>query len=75
MQHGDMEKLKSYLAGAEVTQKAFADMIGIHESVVSRFISGGAKPSLKTAGIIEQVTRGKVPAGCWFTDTVKGGGV
>jgi len=75
MQHGDMEKLKSYMAGAKVTQKAFADMIGIHESVVSRFISGSAKPSLKTAGIIEQVTRGKVPAGCWFADTVEGGGV
>jgi len=70
-----MKKLKSYLAGAEMTQRAFADMIGIHDSVVSRFISGGAKPSLKTAGIIEKVTRGEVPANCWFTYTVQGGGV
>lgn len=61
-----MEKLAAYLSASMTSQRAFAQELGIHQSVVSRFLSGAAQPSLETAFRIEAITEGAVPASCWI---------
>ena len=60
-----MKTITEHLAETNQTRRAFADEIGIHESVLSRFINGKAKPSLTTAVAIERATGGAVPASSW----------
>lgn len=60
-----MEKLAAYLSTSMISQRAFAQQLGIHQSVVSRFLSGAALPSLDTAFRMEAITGGAVPASCW----------
>lgn len=63
-----MEKLRLYLDSTKISQRAFAKAIGIHYSVVSRFLNGSVKPKLETALRIERETRGRVPASSWFDE-------
>jgi transcriptional regulator with XRE-family HTH domain len=60
-----MEKLAQYLKASGQSQRSFADRIGIHHSVLSRFIAGKAKPSLSTALRIQRETDGQVPVDDW----------
>lgn len=61
----DMENLAAYLVSEKISQRDFALSIGINHSVVSRFLSGKARPSLSTALTIERVTGGAVPVASW----------
>lgn len=65
-----MENLATYLKCEKISQREFALSIGINHSVVSRFLSGAARPSLNTALTIERVTGGRVPVGAWVSEDV-----
>lgn len=62
-----MSILRDYLSSARVNRKDFADRIGVHQSVLSRFCSELARPGLDTAFAIERETEGQVPAAYWLT--------
>ena len=61
-----MEKLAAYLEEHKISQREFARLIGIDNSVVSRFLSRDAKPKLATAVRIERATNGAVPVSAWM---------
>lgn len=61
----DMEQLRTYLAQHGISQAAFAALIGVNESTVSRYLKGPVKPSWDTARTIEQITKGQVPLSAW----------
>jgi hypothetical protein len=41
---------------------------GIHKTMVWRYASGRGKPSVQLAGVIHEVTRGRVSAATWRSD-------
>ncbi len=65
VQCGCMKDLGTYLKEEGASQKAFAEMIGVDPSVVSRFIARTARPGLELAVRIEDATGGAVPARSW----------
>ncbi|WP_054304578.1 helix-turn-helix transcriptional regulator [Gemmobacter sp. LW-1] len=60
-----MKELGTYLKEVGVSQKAFADQLGVDPSVVSRFIARTARPGLELAVKIEDATEGVVTARSW----------
>lgn len=60
--------LAAYLRTKGLTQRQFAAMIGVNQSVVCRFASNAATPKLKTALLIEAATDGEVPVSSWARD-------
>ena len=60
-----MEKLSAYLKEKGISQNAFARLVGIHPSVVSRYLNDGVKPTFDLAAKIESVTGGAVPLSAW----------
>jgi transcriptional regulator with XRE-family HTH domain len=53
-------KLNEFLEHANMSQKDFADRVGVTESSISLYMAGKRTPSLKQAIIIENWTRGLV---------------
>ncbi len=60
-----MEKLASYLDENGLTQTAFAALINVTPSVVSRYLGGKLTPRLAQAIAIEKATSGAVPVAAW----------
>jgi DNA-binding transcriptional regulator YdaS (Cro superfamily) len=60
-----MEQLRNYLSRHGISQSAFAAMIGVNESTVSRYVQGPVRPSWATALRIERATSGAVPLSAW----------
>ncbi len=60
-----MDKLAQYLKDTGQTQMGFAEKIGKDQSLVSRYITGAAKPTLDVAVLISKVTDGAVPVDSW----------
>lgn len=62
-----MEKLASYLERTGKTQGEFAKMIGVDQSVVSRYLNekDPVRPTYERAALIEKVTKGAVPITAW----------
>ncbi len=57
--------LKDFLrpaVGRPLSNTAFADMIGRHESIVSRWVRGTVMPDAESLRLIEQATDGAVTA-------------
>lgn len=54
-----------YLARTKISRAAFAEMVGVDRSLVTRWSKGGRKPSLATALRIEGATGGEIPATAW----------
>ena len=63
-----MNKLATYLSLKKMSQREFGDLIGVDHSVVSRFVSGQARPGLDTAARIERHTAGLVTMMSWARD-------
>lgn len=61
-----MVTLTQYRAERGLSQRAFADLIGVHKSIVSKIEAGTARPGLALAGRIEKETSGAVPALSWL---------
>lgn len=57
-----MHKLATYLADHDLTQSAFAELIGSTQVSVSRWISGQRMPRPAMIALIKTVTRGAVTA-------------
>jgi DNA-binding transcriptional regulator YdaS (Cro superfamily) len=66
-----MTKLDDHLKSQSIRRRDFAQEIGVHESVLSRFCNGLARPALDTAFAIERATNGAVPASSWVEDQQK----
>lgn len=62
-----MKELSEHLRGARISQKAFAAMIGVDPSIVSKLLNGSARPGLELAVRIEDATGGAVPARSWVS--------
>ncbi|WP_411838689.1 helix-turn-helix transcriptional regulator [Paracoccus sp. ME4] len=60
-----MEKLRAYLCSARVTQRSFADVVGLSRSHLNEIISGRKRPSLDVAFAIARATSGAVPVDAW----------
>lgn len=60
-----MEHLRSYLTDREMSAGDFAADIGVHPSIVYRWLAGDAKPSIENALAIDRVTDGAVPVAAW----------
>ena len=60
-----MHILTKYRKEAGVSQRAFAELIGVDQSLISRWEAGANSPTLPVAFKIEAVTGGKVPAASW----------
>jgi transcriptional regulator with XRE-family HTH domain len=58
-------KLRTYLKKKKLTQKQFADIIGVSEQSVRNWVSGFRKPSRHLMAILEE-TKGKVTANDFF---------
>lgn len=63
-------KLSDYLALHKITSSAFADLIGVTQSSVSRFCNGTRRPDLTTIEKIHKVTGGQVTAEDFFETPV-----
>jgi transcriptional regulator with XRE-family HTH domain len=40
-------KLKYYLKRARISEKSFADRVGVHQSTMHRYVTGELEPSFK----------------------------
>lgn len=63
--HIAMSKLKEYLTLNGLSQRAFAECIGVDPSIVSRLSREEMTPSLQLAADIEAATNGDIPATSW----------
>ena len=66
-----MATLDEHLKQNGIRRRDFAEEIGVHESVLSRYCNGLARPALDTAFAIERATAGAVPASSWVEDQQK----
>lgn len=64
-----MEKLRAYLCSAGVTQRSFADAVGLSRSHLNEIISGRKRPSLDLAFAIARATSGAVTVDAWEPST------
>jgi DNA-binding transcriptional regulator YdaS (Cro superfamily) len=53
-------KLSKYLAKKKMSQKAFADIVGVTESCISRINNGNRAGTVDTLSRIKVATKGKV---------------
>jgi transcriptional regulator with XRE-family HTH domain len=60
-----MSTFSSYIAQTGMSQRAFAKLIGVDPSIVSRLRNGEMTPSLDLAAVIERETGGAVPMQSW----------
>ena len=60
-----MSNLLKYLDDNAMSQRAFAKLIGVDASIVSRLARSEIRPSLDLAFAIERETSGAVPAVSW----------
>jgi DNA-binding transcriptional regulator YdaS (Cro superfamily) len=63
-----MSTLNDYLSAKSISQKAFADLLGVDQSIVSRLSRRAMRPSLELAFAIERATDGAVLAGSWLAE-------
>lgn len=67
-----MNKLQKHLEDNKIGRRDFADLIGVDQSVLSRFCRGLARPGLDKAVAIERATDGAVPAAYWVDEPQAG---
>lgn len=65
-------KLYHWLARNGLSQRAFAERVGAHYTIISRVVGGKMTPSLELAVAIERETGGAVPAASWVTQAPRG---
>lgn len=63
-----MNKLQKHLETNNIGRNEFAELIGVDQSVLSRFCRSLARPGLDNAVAIERATGGAVPASYWVED-------
>jgi DNA-binding transcriptional regulator YdaS (Cro superfamily) len=63
--HAAMSKLAAHLNTNGLSQRAFAAIVGVDPSIISRLTRAEMTPSLTLAVAIERATQGAVPAESW----------
>ena len=63
-----MSNLSTYLSEAGISQRDFAEIIGVDKGTVSRLVAGKMTPRLELAAKIQAVTGGAVKAVDWIGD-------
>lgn len=63
-----MNKLNEHLKTHNIGRREFADLIGVDQSVLSRFCNSLARPGLDKAVAIERATDGAIPASYWVDE-------
>ena len=63
-----MNKLQHYLETNNIGRREFAELIGVDQSVLSRFCRALARPGLDNAVAIERATGGAVPVAYWVDE-------
>jgi DNA-binding transcriptional regulator YdaS (Cro superfamily) len=61
----DMMTLREYLADRQMTQSAFAALIGVNQATVAKLCGDKPKLSIATAIDVEKATAGNVPVEVW----------
>jgi len=57
-----METLHAYMKSNNLTQQAFAEMVGLTQGTVSQWLKGQTRVSAENARLIERATSGAVKA-------------
>lgn len=65
VQSARMEKIEAYLKDNGLSQRQFAELIGVDESLVSRYMAKTTKPKVERMFEIERITNGGVPVSAW----------
>ena len=60
--------LRDYLSRHCISQKAFAEAVGVDKSIISRLVRGEIRPGLDLAFVIERQTAREVTAQSWAKD-------
>lgn len=61
-----MEKLKKYLKNNNITQKKFAELIGVDKMTLWRYVQGSRIPKPKIMQKIFELTNGQVTANDFY---------
>lgn len=61
-----MLKLKQYLEKHKITHAAFAEIVGVSQATVNRYVSGERSPSKKMILRIKEATKGFVKVTDWY---------
>lgn len=64
----DMWSLPEYLKTNKITQTAFAERMGVCQSLVSYWVNRKVRPSLELIMKINRETGGKVPPEAWLRE-------
>lgn len=64
-----MTILATFLSRSGISQRAFAAIIGVDLSIVSRLTRGEMTPTLRLAMVIEDARNGDIPARYWINLT------
>lgn len=65
-----MAKLREHLKEKRITQRAFADRVGVSKAYMSEIASGLKVPSLEVAVRIQRATDGDVAVESWIPEQV-----
>lgn len=65
---GKKTDLFYWLAHNGLSQRAFAERVGAHYTIISRVVGGKMTPTLELAVRIERETNGEVPASSWVPE-------
>lgn len=68
---GPCGPLASFIAQSGMTQKEFAESIGICFTALSRILDGKRRPTKRCAKLIEELSSGAVPVSMWSFKTPK----
>lgn len=63
-QHGSA--FGEYLCRTGMTQKQFADLMGVKQSTISRYVRGDREPDRAAISRIAELTNGEVGPADWF---------
>ncbi|WP_089848771.1 helix-turn-helix transcriptional regulator [Salipiger marinus] len=63
-----MQKLAEYRKQVGISQREFADLVGVHQSIISKLEAGRAQPGLSLAVRIQKATSDHVPVTVWLEE-------
>ena len=63
-----MQKLAEYRKHIGISQREFAELVGVHQSIISKLEAGRAQPGLSLAVRIQKATGDLVPVTVWIEE-------
>jgi DNA-binding XRE family transcriptional regulator len=62
---GPWEQFAAWVEASGLTKQEIAEKIGVELPTLYGYLNGNRRPGLDTAGAIEELTEGKIPASLW----------